>query len=227
MSKNTQALPEIVSPQQWQAALADLLVKEKELTRARDALNAERRRLPMMKIAKEYVFTGEDGEKNLHELFEGRRQLIVYHFMFAPDWDAGCSGCSWVIDAMSHPAHLHARDTSLVLVSRAPLQKLQGYKTRMGWDLPWYSSYGSDFNVDMGATTDNGEKHGVSVFLRNGDAIYRTYYTGARGPEYLGSPWSYLDLTPFGRQENWEDSPPGWPQTEPYTWLRRHDEYES
>jgi len=126
---------------------------------------------------------------------------------------------------MSHPAHLHARDTSLVLISRAPLEKLERYKVRMGWDLPWVSSFGSDFNFDFDVTTDEDERHGVSVFLRDGDNVYRTYFTGARGGEYLGSHWTYLDLTPFGRQEIWEDSPDGWPQTEPYTWLRRHDEY--
>jgi predicted dithiol-disulfide oxidoreductase (DUF899 family) len=162
---------------------------------------------------------------NLLDLFEGRRQLIVYHFMFAPDWEAGCVGCSWLVDAMSHPAHLHARDTSLVLISRAPLEKLERYKVRMGWDLPWVSSFGSDFNFDFGITTDEDERHGVSVFLRDGADVYRAYFTGARGGEYLGSHWTYLDLTPFGRQEIWEASPDGWPQTEPYTWLRRHDEY--
>lgn len=154
-----------------------------------------------------------------------RRQLIVYHFMFAPNWEEGCDGCSWVVDAMSHPAHLHARDTSLVLISRAPLEKLERYKVRMGWDLPWYSSFGGDFNFDFGASTNQGERHGASVLLREGDNVYRTYFTGARGVEYLGSHWTYLDLTPYGRQETWEDSPEGWPQTEPYAWNRRHDDY--
>ncbi|MDC0661640.1 DUF899 domain-containing protein [Marinobacter sp. SS21] len=227
MTTTGKPLPDIVSPEAWQAAMDRLLVKEKELTRARDALNAERRRLPMVKVGKAYAFQGDEGTRSLLELFEGRRQLIVYHFMFAPDWEAGCDGCSWVADAMSHPAHLHARDTSLVMVSRAPLEKLQQYRARMGWNypIPWYSPYGSDFNYDFGATTRQGEQHGASVFLRDGDDIYRTYYTGARGVEYLGSHWSYLDLTPYGRQERWEDSPAGWPQTEPYTWNRRHDEY--
>ncbi|WP_116364507.1 DUF899 domain-containing protein [Parahaliea mediterranea] len=219
-------LPKSVSAAEWQTALDQLLIKEKELTRARDALNAERRRLPMVKVGKPYTFQGAKGAVTLLDLFEGRRQLIVYHFMFGPDWKAGCDGCSWVADAMSHPAHLHARDTSLVMVSRAALDKLDGYKARMGWTIPWYSSLGSDFNVDFGATTEQGEQHGASVFLRDGDDIYRTYYTGARGVEYLGSHWTYLDLTPFGRQETWEDSPEGWPQTPPYSWNRRHDEYE-
>lgn len=221
-------LPEVVSSEEWKVALDQFLIKEKELTRVRDALNAERRRLPMVKVTKHYTLQGENGKTSLIDLFEGRRQLIVYHFMFAPDWKAGCDGCSWVVDAMTHPAHLHARDTSLVLVSRAPRGKLTQYRSRMGWttSIPWYSSYESDFNFDFGATTDQGEIHGVSVFIRDGNDIYRTYYTGARGVEYLGSLWTYLDLTPFGRQEAWEDSPKGWPQTEPYVWNRRHDEYD-
>lgn len=228
MATIKQSLPAVVSSEEWQAALYQLLIKEKELTRARDALNAERRRLPMVKVAKHYTFQSENGAVSLLDLFEGRRQLIVYHFMFAPDWAAGCSGCSWVADAMTHPAHLHARDTSLVMVSRAPQDKLKQYKSRMGWTvpIPWYSSYESDFNVDFGASTADGERHGASVFIRDGDDIYRTYFTGARGVEYLGSLWTYLDLTPFGRQETWEDSPEGWPQTEPYAWNRRHDEYD-
>lgn len=226
MATTKQPLPSIVSSEEWESALDKLLIKEKELTRARDVLNAERRKLPMIKVARNYSFQGENGTASLLDLFEGRRQLIVYHFMFAPEWDAGCDGCSWVADAMTHPAHLHARDTSLVMVSRAPLEKLQHYKARMGWSIPWYSSFGSDFNEDVGATTAEGEKHGASVFLRDGDDIYRSYFTGARGVEYLGTHWTYLDLTPFGRQETWEDSPEGWPQTAPYSWNRRHDEYD-
>ncbi|MFC6339190.1 DUF899 domain-containing protein [Pseudomonas sp. CCM 7891] len=225
MTTSTPPLPEIVSAQEWDTALSQLLIKEKALTRAQDALNAERRRLPMVEIKNDYRFDGNTGQVSLLDLFEGRRQLIVYHFMFAPDWSQGCSGCSWVVEAMPHLAHLHARNTSLVLVSRAPLKQLEAYKKRMGWDLPWYSSLGSDFNADFGATTRQGEKHGVSVLLRDGDNLYRTYFTGARGVEHLGSHWTYLDLTPWGRQETWEDSPKGWPQTEPYSWLRRHDEY--
>ncbi|MDF0751732.1 DUF899 domain-containing protein [Marinobacter sp. 71-i] len=221
-----QSLPKAVSAEEWQAALDRLLVKEKELTRARDAVNAERRRLPMMKVEKDYTVQGVNGAATLLDLFAGRRQLIVYHFMFAPDWNAGCDGCSWVADAMTHPAHLNARDTSLVMVSRAPLEKIRQYQSRMGWTIPWYSSYESDFNYDFGVTTDNGERHGASVFHRDGNDIYRTYFTGARGVEYLGTHWTYLDLTPFGRQETWEDSPEGWPQTAPYEWNRRHDEYD-
>ena len=228
MTNSKQSFPKVVSSEQWKAELERLLVKEKALTRARDALNAERRKLPMVKVTKNYTFQSESGEMSLLDLFEGRRQLIVYHFMFAPEWSAGCDGCSWVVDAMTHPAHLHARDTSLILVSRAPTEKLEQYRARMGWatHIPWYSSHGSDFNFDFGATTEESEKHGASVFIRDGNDIYRTYYTDARGVEYLGSLWTYLDLTPFGRQETWEDSPQGWPQTEPYVWNRRHDEYD-
>lgn len=226
-------LPEIVSTEAWLSALEQQIDREKAFTRARDELNAQRRRLPMARIDKAYSFEGPSGRTSLIDLFEGRRQLIVYHFMFAPEWQAGCDGCSWVVDAMTHPAHLNARYTSIVLISRAPLDKLQRYQQRMEWQHPnWYSSHGSDFNFDMGATLADpndpkrtSERHGVSVFLRDGENIYRSYFNGARGVEYLGSLWSYLDLTPYGRQELWEDSPPGWPQTEPYTWNRRHDEY--
>jgi predicted dithiol-disulfide oxidoreductase (DUF899 family) len=227
--KKTKALPEIVSPKQWQAAHDKLLAKEKAATRARDALAALRRRQPMMEIEKDYVFEGSAGKTSLLGLFEGRRQLIVYHFMFAPDVDgwprAGCPGCSFVVDNIGHLAHLHARDTSLVLVSRAPLANIRRYQKRMGWTVPWYSSRRSDFNADFGLTTDEGETFGLSVFLRDGKRIFRTYFTAARGVEALGSAWTFLDLTPLGRQEDWEDSPKGWPQTPPYEWWRRHDEY--
>lgn len=228
MSVSKPSMPDRVSMDEWKLALDQLLEKEKELTRLRDELNAERRKLPMVKVDKDYAFEGVEGKSRLIDLFEGRRQLIIYHFMFAPDWTAGCDGCSWVVDAMTHPAHLHARDTSLVMVSRAPLEKLNSYRSRMGWThpVPWYSSYESDFNYDFGITTSDGEKHGASVLIRDDDHIYRTYFTGARGVEYLGTLWSYLDLTPYGRQETWENSPEGWPQTEPYVWTRRHDEYE-
>lgn len=220
----TTKLPTIVSLEDWHAEIEKLRVKEKELTRAHDAVNALRRRLPMVKIDKRYEFDGVEGKVSLLDLFSGRRQLIVYHFMFAPDWDDGCSGCSWVTDAMSHPAHLHARDTSFVLISRAPLPKLLAFRDKMGWDLPWYSSFESDFNFDFGATNDEGEQHMASVFLRDGDDIYRTYFTNRRGVEYLGSHWTYLDLTPFGRQEAWEESPQGWPKREDAL-TRRHNEY--
>jgi predicted dithiol-disulfide oxidoreductase (DUF899 family) len=224
-------LPDVVSPAEWEAARAQLLEKEKQATRERDALAAERRRLPMVRIDKEYVFEGPDGKASLLDLFEGRRQLIVYHFMFAPGvdgWpDAGCDGCSMVVDSVGHLAHLHARDVSFALVSRAPVESIEPYRRRMGWTIPWYSSANSDFNVDFGVTTDDGERFGLSVLLREGDAVYRTYFTSGRGVEALGSPWTFLDLTPFGRQEDWEDTPDGRPQGPRYEWWRRHDEYGS
>jgi predicted dithiol-disulfide oxidoreductase (DUF899 family) len=207
------------------------MAKEKAATHARDALAAERRRLPMVKIVKDYLFDGERGKAHLIDLFEGRRQLILYHFMFAPDvsgWPhAGCDGCSWYVDNIGNLSHLHARDTSLVLVSRAPLPNIWSYKQRMGWTVPWYSSAGGDFNSDFGVTTDQGESSGTSVFLRDDDEVFRTYFTTGRGDELLGGFWAYLDITPLGRQEDWEDSPEGWPQTKPYVWWRRHDEYEA
>lgn len=218
-------LPQVVSAEEWRRALDEQIAREKAHTRLGDELSARRRRLPMVRIEADYRFDGPGGEVTLLDLFAGRPQLIVYHFMFGPDADEGCPGCSWVADAMTHPAHLHARDTSMVAVSRAPLPKLAAYRERMGWSLDWYSSFGSAFNVDMGVTVDGEEWHGVSVFLRDGDAIHRTYFTGDRGVEHLGSHWTYLDLTPFGRQETWEDSPEGRPQTEPYGWQRRHDDY--
>jgi predicted dithiol-disulfide oxidoreductase (DUF899 family) len=232
--ESTMKLPPVVSPTEWQVARDELLAKEKEATRARDALAAERRRLPMVSIDKAYVFEGPEGKASLLDLFEGRRQLIVYHFMFGPSQVEGCDGCSMVVDNIGHPAHLHARDTSFALVSRAPLAKIEPYKKRMGWTVPWYSSSGSDFNVDFGVSPESprptdyqdGESFGLSVFLRDGDKIYRTYFTSGRGVEALGSNWTFLDLTPLGRQEDWEDSPDGHPQTPRYEWWRRHDEYE-
>jgi predicted dithiol-disulfide oxidoreductase (DUF899 family) len=226
-------LPEIVSPAEWQAAREQLLAKEKEATRARDALAAERRRLPMVEIDKDYDFEGPDGQATLLDLFEGRRQLILYHFMFGPNQDEGCNGCSMFADHIGHLAHLHARDTSLALVSRAPLAKIEPFKKRMGWTVPWYSSFRSDFNVDFGVSPEtpdaeayqDGESFGLSVFLRDGDDVYRTYFTNGRGLEATENTWIFLDFTPLGRQEDWEDSPAGYPQTPRYEWWRRHDEY--
>ena len=222
-------LPPVVDAAEWQRQLASVRADEKALTRQLDELNAKRRRLPMTSVDSGYPFEGPDGTRTLLELFDDRPQLIVYHFMFGPDWEAGCPGCSWVVDAMSHPAHLHARGVSLVLASRAPLDTLLAYRDRMGWDLPWYSTLGTTFNEDMGATVNGEENHGVSVFVRDGDgpdaAVYRTYFTEDRGVEHLGSHWTYLDLVPYGRQETWEDSPPGWPQDPTYSTTRRHDEY--
>jgi predicted dithiol-disulfide oxidoreductase (DUF899 family) len=225
------AFPRVVSLAEWQAAHEQLLAKEKAATRQRDALAAERRRMPVVAIEPSYTFQGARGAVSLLELFEGRRQLVVYHFMFAPGVDgwpsAGCPGCSFVVDQIAHLAHLRARDTSLVLVSRAPLANLQAYAQRMGWTIPWVSSQGNSFNRDFGLTTSEGETFGLSVFVRDGSRVFRSHFTAGRGVETLGPAWTFLDLTPFGRQETWEDSPAGWPQTPPYEWWRRHDEYGS
>ena len=223
------SLPPIVSRDEWQRARDRLLVKEKAATRAGDALAAERRRLPMVQIEKDYVFDSATGKVRLLDLFEGRRQLIIYHFMFAPGvsgWPtAGCPGCSLVVDHLGPLAHLHARDTSLALVSLAPLTNLQAYAKRMGWTVPWVSSHGTDFNEDFGVSTPEGEHFGLSVFLHEGDTVFHTYFTTDRALERVAANFTLLDWTPFGRQENWEDSPSGWPQSPPYTWWRRHDEY--
>lgn len=233
MTGKTAPLPEIVSQAEWETARDRLLAKEKELTRALDRLAAERRLLPMVRIEKAYRFEGPEGNVGLLDLFEGRRQLVLYHFMFGPTREAGCPGCSWFVDQVGHLAHLKARDTSFALVSRAPLAKLEAYKRRMGWAVPWVSSSGTDFNQDfrVGLETpdpkadQDGERFGLSVFLRDGDSVYRTYFTNGRGVERLGNVWTFLDLTPYGRQETWEVSPAGWPQSAPYQWWRRHDEY--
>jgi predicted dithiol-disulfide oxidoreductase (DUF899 family) len=218
-------LPPIVSPQEWDAAREKLLVKEKEHTRARDALAAERRRMPRMAIEKDYRFDGPDGEVGLADLFAGRRQLVVYRFFFESDvdgWpDRGCPGCSFVADQVAHLAHLNARDTTLVFVSRAPQAEIKRMKQEMGWDMPWYTIL-DDFDTDH----DVREWHGTNAFLRDGDEVFRTYFINERGDEALGSTWSYLDMTALGRQEEWEDSPEGYPQTPPYVWWHRHDEYD-
>ena len=223
------AHPPIVSQAQWEKARQKLLVKEKAATRAQDALAAQRRRLPMVRIEKDYAFKGPDGDATLLGLFQGRRQLLLYHFMFAPGvggWPkAGCPGCSLLMDNMGHVAHLNARDTSFAIVSLAPLKQTLPYKKRMGWKFPWYSSAGTTFNADFGLSTPQGENYAMSVFFRLGNEIFRTYFTRGRGVEPFVGTFGLLDLTPLGRQETWEDSPPGWPQTPPYQWWRRHDEY--
>ncbi|WP_457935598.1 DUF899 domain-containing protein [Mesorhizobium sp. 10J20-29] len=217
--------PEIASPAAWQAAWAKMLVKEKAHTRAGDALAAERRRMPWMSVDKDYVFDGPAGKASLFDLFEGRRQLIVYRAFFEPGvhgWpDQACRGCSMVADQASHLAHLNARDTTLAYVSRVPSADIERLKARMGWTMPWYSitdGFDADFGVD--------EWHGHNVFIRDGDRIFRTYFINNRGDEALGTVWSYLDITPLGRQETWEDSPEGFPQTAPYKWWNWHDSYE-
>ena len=227
--KNAIKFPKIVDQAQWQKAREAILVKEKKATRERNALAAERRRLPMVRIEKKYVFAGPKGKVSLLDLFEGRRQLIVYHFMFAPPvpgWpDAGCVGCSMVTDQFGNMAHLHARDTSFCLVSLAPLKNIEKYKERMGWAYPWYSSEGGEFNRDFGRTTGKGENFGLSVFIHDDENdVYRTYFTDGRGTEGLTS-GTLLDLTALGRQEEWEDSAAGGERSKPFVWWRRHDEY--
>ena len=216
--------PPIVSPEEWEAARQQLLVKEKALTRARDALAAERRRMPWLAVEKEYEFDGPEGKASLLDLFDGRRQLIVYRAFFEPGvygWpEHACRGCSMVADQVAHVAHLNARDTTLVFASRAPQADIERVKARMGWEMPWYTmtdGFDADFGVD--------EWHGTNAFIRDGDSVFRTYFINNRGDEAMGSTWSYLDITALGRQEEWEDSPEGYPQTPPYEWWNWHDEY--
>lgn len=217
-------LPPIVSAREWEAAREELLVEEKKMTRALDALAARRRRMPMVEFDTDYVFEGVDGKKNLLELFDGRRQLIVYHFMMEPGSDHRCPGCSATADSTPHLAHLHARDTTYVQTSPAPVSQFEPYRVRMGWDIPWYSTMGSGFDAACGVHGGAG----LSVFLRSDDdRVFRTYFTAARGIDNLRNDLVLLDLTPYGRQETWEDSPEGWPQTPAYQWWRLHDQYDA
>jgi predicted dithiol-disulfide oxidoreductase (DUF899 family) len=226
--------PKIVSADEWLIERKALLVQEKEVTRQYDRLNAERRRLPMVKIDKEYLFDGPNGKATLNDLFEGRVQLIVYHFMFDPDWEKGCPGCTGYVSEIGDLSTLNERNTTFALISRAPLAKLEAYKASKGWKLPWYSSFGSDFNYDYHVSFDAGGAHpeynykqredpnakgegpGLSVFFRIGSDLYHTYSAFARGTERVTDAYSLLDITPYGRQEDWEDSPPGWPQKPTY-----------
>lgn len=220
--------PPIVSPQDWEAARQEMLVKEKAHTRARDALAAERRRMPWMAVEKAagYRFDTPDGPKSLVGLFEGRRQLIVYRAFYEPGvggWPEGaCVGCSMVADHVAPPIHLNARGTTLVFASRAPQDRIATLKARMGWEhIPWVTIT-DDFDADFGIH----EWHATNVFYRDDDdRVFRTYVIDARGDEQMGSVWNYLDITPLGRQESWEDSPPGYPQTAPYQWWKRNDSY--
>jgi predicted dithiol-disulfide oxidoreductase (DUF899 family) len=234
--------PKIVSRDNWLAERKKLLTHEKEFTKHRDRINAERRRLPMVKIEKDYVFDGPNGKQRLEALFDGRRQLIVYHFMFDPAWDKGCSGCTGYVDALGDLSMLNDRDTTFVLVSRAPLAKLEAYKAQKEWSVPWFSSFGSDFNYDLHVTLDpkvapaeynyrnkaemaaakahsvlmEGEEHGLSVFFHVDGDVFHTYSAYARGTESLTDSYRLLDTTPYGRQQDFEDSPAGWPQTPTY-----------
>ena len=242
--------PEIATREQWVAARRELLGLEKELSHRRDEVNAARRRLPMVEITSDYVFEGPRGTTTLLDLFEGRGQLLIYHYMLGPDDTEGCPSCSFTMDNVGHLSHLHARDTSFAVVSRAPLDKLEHYRRRMGWTIAWYSSHGSDFNYDFHVTLDasvapveynykteaelvrddpawqgwSGEEHGVSAFLRQGDRIFHTYSSYGRGTEVLMGTYHWLDLTARGRQEDWELEPRR--GSDPAMgWLRRHDQY--
>jgi predicted dithiol-disulfide oxidoreductase (DUF899 family) len=216
--------PPIVSREEWDSAREELLAKEKEVTRARDALAARRRRMPWLAVDKQYSFEGPDGKASLLDLFGGRRQLVVYRFFFEPGVagfpEHGCPGCSFLADQVADLAHLNERDTTLAFVSRAPQPDIERWKARMGWEMPWYTIT-DDFDKDFGVD----EWHGTNAFIRDGDSVFRTYFVNNRGDEAMGSTWSYLDVTALGRQEDWEDSPEGYPQSPPYQWWNLHDEY--
>ncbi len=235
MTRTTTNLPRVVSHEEWNQARKELLAEEKAMTRARDKLNTKRRRLPMVRIEKDYEFEGPQGKVHLADLFEGRLQLIVQHFMFDPSWDDGCPSCSAGADEISDGLlkHVHVRDTTFAAISRAPIAKIEDYKKRKGWRFPWYSSHGSDFNYDFHVTIDpavtpveynfrgedelkavgaewmlepgSSEQPGHSVFLRVGDEVFHTYSSYARGAEWFGGSYAFLDLTPLGRQEDWEE----------------------
>ncbi len=216
MAETKTPRPQVVTREEWEIERKKLLLHEKELTKHGDRVSAERRRLPMVKIEKEYAFDSSTGKKSLADLFEGRRQLIVYHFMFDPEWDKGCPGCTGFVDALGDLSMLNERDTTFALISRASLAKIEAYKAAKGWTVPWYSSFGSDFNHDFHVTMAGGEAQGLSVFFRVGDDVFHTYSTYNRGVEALTDAYPLLDVTPYGRQEDWEDSPPGWPQKPTY-----------
>ncbi|MGA2521442.1 MAG: DUF899 domain-containing protein [Acidimicrobiales bacterium] len=228
------ALPEVVTRSEWLEARKELLAREKAFTKERDRLSARRRQLPMVRVDKAYAFTGPEGTVGLRRLFGDSRQLVLQHFMFDPAWDEGCPSCSGAADEMSDGLlrHLRARDTAFVAVSRAPADKIARYQAQRGWTFPWYSSYGSDFNYDFNVTIDSSvapvlwnyrtlpeleaagmgwlgegssEQPGYSFFLRDGDDVFHTYSTYARGTEGMGGVYSVLDMTALGRQEEWEE----------------------
>jgi predicted dithiol-disulfide oxidoreductase (DUF899 family) len=233
--------PPIVSQNEWLGARKKLLAHEKELTKHYDGVNAERRRLPMVKIEKDYRFDGQAGNLDFKMLFEHRRQLIIYHFMFDPEWKKGCPNCTSYVDSLGALALLNELDTTFALVSRAPLAKLEAYRKERGWKMPWYSSFGTDFNYDFHVSNDPkvrppeynyrtraeneahkspnnllGEEHGISVFFALDDEVFHTYSAYARGTEALGDARALIDITPYGRQQEFEDSPAGWPQKPTY-----------
>ncbi|WP_424186272.1 DUF899 domain-containing protein [Actinokineospora sp. G85] len=223
-TRDTTARPDIVDLEGFQRARAELLVQEKELTRLSDKVAARRRRLPMTRVP-EYTFDGEHGPVTLRGLFGDRTQLVVQNFMFDPEWDAGCSSCSFMVDNMPHLAHFGPYDIAFACVSAAPVAKLLAYRDRMGWPVTWVSSLNNTYNRDFGWTTDDGEQPGFSFYVRTDDDVFLTYSTDGRGVEPLAGMVGYLDRTVFGRQELWEDSPAGWPQSESFSHTRRHDEY--
>lgn len=225
--------PPIASREEWLELRAQLLAQEKELTRHKDRVNAARRRLPMVKVDKEYTFEGPEGTVTLLDLFQGKRQLIVHHFMFGPDWEAGCPGCTHHVSAIGDISSIEERDTRYVIVSRAPLEKLEAYKKLKGWNRPWYSAGEGDFNFDFNVSFKDGQPEavynyaprgrdgegegpGMSIFFRLGNDVYHSYSVYARGLEAITDAYDFLDLTPYGRQEDFEDSPEGWPQRPTY-----------
>lgn len=217
--------PPVVSQSEWQTAWERLLAREKAFTHERDALAAERRRMPWVAVEKSYTFEGPSGKVSLLDLFEGRRQLIVYRAFIDPgmsDWPRhGCVGCSMVTDQVSHLSHLNARNTTLAYVSRASQADLARIRKQMGWTrMPWYTLTDT-FDADFGVA----DYHGHNAFIRDGERIYRTYFINERGDEAMGTVWSYLDMTALGRQETWEDSPKGYPQDKPYSWWKWNDSY--
>ncbi len=237
----TSVYPPVSSRAEWRAQRLALLEKEKEVTRQQDRVAAERRRLPMVRLEKNYVFEGAAGRRRLVDLFEGKEQLIVYHFMFDPENEKGCPGCTGYVDSLGDLSMLAERRTAFALISRAPFAKLEAYRRQHGWKRAWYSSFGSDFNYDFHVTLDEkvapveynyrekkelmakdpnnkpeGEAHGLSVFFRVNDEVFHTYSSYARGVESLTDAYSLLDVTPYGRQEDWEDSPQGRPQKPTY-----------
>ncbi|OBC13735.1 hypothetical protein A5784_30985 [Mycobacterium sp. 852013-50091_SCH5140682] len=222
--------PPIVTAQEWDAAHREMLVREKEFTRARDQLAAQRRRMPWTPVRTDYQFDGPDGTVTLLDLFDGRRQLIVYRAFVEPGvhgWpEHGCIGCSLMADHIGNLAHLNARNTTLVYASRGSQADIARIKSRMGWHIPWYTidtepAAGQPFDVDFGVD----QWHGTNAFFRDGDRVFRTYFINNRGDEAFVNTWSFLDMTALGRQETWEDSPEGYPQSAPYQWWNWHDEY--
>lgn len=228
-TNSTEYWPTVVDRTVWNDARGVLLQQEKALTRMKDAVSAARRRMPMVEVRADYKFSGVDNPEEpvtLLELFDGRPQLIVQHFMFAPDWDEGCDGCSMMAEHIGPLSHLHARRTSFVLTSRAPVSKLRAFRERMRWNLPWYSTIGDEFNTDFAATVDGEDRQAISVFLRRGDRVFHTWSTYDRGEEPFMMVFDLLDLTPFGRQEEWENSPAEVPQEPTYSWMRHSDSYD-